>query len=44
MKDHGTDEKASDPHTVATKLFFITLAGVVAYALSVVIFIEVLAP
>lgn len=40
--DH--ENKTPDPHAMASKLFYLTLAGVIAYAVAAYIAVEVLAP
>jgi hypothetical protein len=44
MKNHDTESKTPEPNALATKLFYFTLAAIIAYAVVVYVYIEVIKP
>lgn len=40
MKDHETEDNMPDPDALATRLFYLAIAGVIAYALVAYILVE----
>lgn len=44
MKEHDTESKPPEPNALANKLFYLTLAAVIAYIAVVYVYIEVIAP
>jgi len=44
MAHHDDEGKAPDPYAMAWKLFYLTVAGVIAYAVAAYIAVEVVKP
>jgi len=44
MKNHDTESKTPEPNALANKLFYLTLAAVIAYVVVIYVYIEVIAP